>query len=57
MTDALSEDQVKALVEQIPLQRLGTASDIAASVVFLCSEGASYITGSTLHINGGMVMS
>lgn len=57
MTDALSEDQVKALVEQIPLQRLGTASDIAASVVFLCSEGASYITGSTLHVNGGMVMS
>jgi 3-oxoacyl-[acyl-carrier protein] reductase len=57
MTDALSEDQVKALVDQIPLQRLGTASDIAASVVFLCSEGASYITGSTLHVNGGMVMS
>lgn len=57
MTDALSEDQVKALVDQIPLQRLGTASDIAASVVFLCSEGASYITGTTLHVNGGMVMS
>lgn len=57
MTDALSEDQVEALVDQIPLQRLGTASDIAASVVFLCSEGASYITGTTLHVNGGMVMS
>lgn len=57
MTDALSQDQVKALVDQIPLQRLGTPLDIAASVVFLCSEGASYITGTTLHVNGGMVMS
>ncbi|HCO57454.1 MAG: 3-oxoacyl-ACP reductase FabG [Burkholderiaceae bacterium] len=57
MTDALSQEQVKTLVDQIPLQRLGTVSDIAASVVFLCSEGASYITGTTLHVNGGMVMS
>lgn len=57
MTDALSQDQVKALEDQIPLQRLGTPFDIAASVVFLCSEGASYITGTTLHVNGGMVMS
>jgi 3-oxoacyl-[acyl-carrier protein] reductase len=57
MTDALSQEQVKSLVDQIPLQRLGSPLDIAASVVFLCSEGASYITGTTLHVNGGMVMS
>ncbi|MFZ9723213.1 MAG: 3-oxoacyl-ACP reductase FabG [Burkholderiaceae bacterium] len=57
MTDALSPEQVKSLVDQIPLQRLGSPLDIASSVVFLCSEGASYITGTTLHVNGGMVMS
>ena len=57
MTDALSQEQVKSLVDQIPLQRLGSPLDIASSVVFLCSEGASYITGTTLHVNGGMVMS
>ena len=57
MTKALSEDQIKSLMSQIPAQRLGTPYDIASSVVFLASEGASYITGVTLSVNGGMVMS
>lgn len=57
MTKALSEDQIKSLTAQIPAQRLGTPADVAASVVFLASEGASYITGVTLSVNGGMVMS
>jgi len=57
MTKALSEDQIKSLMSQIPAQRLGTPADIASSVVFLASEGASYVTGVTLSVNGGMVMS
>jgi 3-oxoacyl-[acyl-carrier protein] reductase len=57
MTKALSEDQIKTLMLQIPAQRLGTPADVAASVAFLASEGASYITGVTLNVNGGMVMS
>ena len=56
MTRALSEEQVASLTSQIPAQRLGTPSDIAASVVFLASEDANYITGITLNVNGGMVM-
>jgi 3-oxoacyl-[acyl-carrier protein] reductase len=56
MTRALSDDQRKALVGQIPLGRLGEAADVAATVVFLSSPGAGYITGSTLHVNGGMHM-
>jgi len=56
MTNALSEDQRKSLVGQIPLARLGEAADVAAAVVFLASPGASYITGATLHVNGGMHM-
>jgi 3-oxoacyl-[acyl-carrier protein] reductase len=57
MTRGLSEDQIKSLTAQIPLQRLGTPDDIAHAVAFLASEGASYITGVTLNVNGGMVMS
>lgn len=57
MTKALSEDQIKMLMTQIPAQRLGTPQDVASSVVFLASEGASYVTGVTLSVNGGMVMS
>ncbi|NBW00221.1 MAG: 3-oxoacyl-ACP reductase FabG [Betaproteobacteria bacterium] len=57
MTKSLSEDQIKTLTSQIPAQRLGTPSDVASSVVFLASEGAGYITGVTLSVNGGMVMS
>jgi 3-oxoacyl-[acyl-carrier protein] reductase len=56
MTRALEESQREALVKDIPLQRLGDADDIAAAVVFLASPGAAYITGQTLHVNGGMYM-
>ena len=56
MTRGLNEDQRKALVGQIPLGRLGEAADVAAAVVFLASPGAAYITGATLHVNGGMHM-
>jgi 3-oxoacyl-[acyl-carrier protein] reductase len=56
MTRALSEEQRSALMTQIPLGRLGQAQDIAAAVVFLASPAAGYITGETLHINGGMYM-
>jgi 3-oxoacyl-[acyl-carrier protein] reductase len=56
MTDALTEDQKKALFERIPAGRFGAPSDIAAAVVFLASEEAGYVTGQTLHANGGMAM-
>jgi 3-oxoacyl-[acyl-carrier protein] reductase len=56
MTAALNEDQRAALIGQIPLARLGTVQDVAAAVAFLASPGASYITGSTMHVNGGMYM-
>ncbi|MBI1889656.1 MAG: 3-oxoacyl-ACP reductase FabG [Burkholderiales bacterium] len=57
MTRALSEDQVTALQQQIPLGRFGTPEDVAAAVAFLASPQAGYITGVTLHVNGGMYMS
>lgn len=56
MTRSLAEDQVKKLVDTVPLGRLGRVEDIAAAVAFLCSPGAAYITGATLHVNGGMFM-
>ena len=56
MTRALPEAQREALLSQIPLGRLGSTEDIAAAVVFLASPAASYITGTTLHVNGGMYM-
>ena len=56
MTRALEEQQVSALLQQIPLARLGQPADIAAAVAFLASSQAGYITGSTLHVNGGMYM-
>jgi 3-oxoacyl-[acyl-carrier protein] reductase len=56
MTRALASDQVKKLVENIPLGRLGRVDDIAQAVLFLCSPAAAYITGATLHVNGGMHM-
>ena len=57
MTRALSEDQRKALLGQIPLGRLGTAQDVAAAVAYLVSPGGGYVTGAVLHVNGGMYMS
>jgi 3-oxoacyl-[acyl-carrier protein] reductase len=57
MTKALSEAQTSALMAQIPLGRLGHASDIAHAVAFLASPQAGYITGTELHVNGGMFMS
>ena len=56
MTDALGEQQKQALLAQVPLGRLGSADDVAQAVAFLASPGASYITGETLHVNGGMYM-
>ena len=57
MTKSLSEAQTSALMAQIPLGRLGHASDIAHAVAFLASPHAGYITGTELHVNGGMFMS
>ena len=56
MTRELAEEQREALINQIPLSRLGDAADIANAVVFLASPAAGYITGETLHVNGGMYM-
>jgi 3-oxoacyl-[acyl-carrier protein] reductase len=56
MTDVLSADQKTALLGRIPAGRMGGPNDIAAAVVYLSSEEAGYITGQTLHINGGMAM-
>lgn len=56
MTDALSEDQREKLAGAIPSGRFGTAADIAASVLYLSSDEAAYVTGQTLHVNGGMAM-
>lgn len=56
MTRALPEQQRDALLTQIPLGRLGRPEDIAAATVYLASPGAAYVTGTTLHVNGGMYM-
>jgi 3-oxoacyl-[acyl-carrier protein] reductase len=56
MTRALTDEQRQALLGRIPMGRLGAAADVAAAVVFLCSPQAAYITGETLHVNGGMYM-
>ncbi|MFN7710527.1 MAG: 3-oxoacyl-[acyl-carrier-protein] reductase [Holosporales bacterium] len=56
MTDVLPEAQREKLLEGIPMGRMGTAEEIAAGVVFMASDAAGYITGQTLHINGGMAM-
>ncbi len=56
MTRGLPDAQKEALLNVIPMQRLGQPEEIAKSVVFLCSDMASYVTGQTLHVNGGMFM-
>ncbi len=56
MTDVLTEDQKNRMLERIPLGRLGTSDEIAAAAVYLASAEASYVTGATLHVNGGMAM-
>lgn len=56
MTKVLSDDQKKVMLDVIPLARLGQPEEIAKVVRFLCSEDSSYITGETLHVNGGMYM-
>ena len=56
MTDKVADDRKEAILAQIPAGRMGAAEDIASAVAFLASDGAGYITGSTVHVNGGMAM-
>jgi 3-oxoacyl-[acyl-carrier protein] reductase len=56
MTDSLNEKQRESLLAVVPMGRLGAAADIGAAVVYLASDAAGYITGQTLHVNGGMAM-
>ena len=56
MTRALPDEQRDVLLSQIPLGRLGSPDDVAAAVAFLASDAAQYITGETLHVNGGLYM-
>ena len=56
MTDKLNEGQKNTILDKIPMKKLGNSSDIAKAVGFLCSENASYITGQTLHVNGGLAL-
>ena len=56
MTDVLTDEQRELLIKQIPLNRLGRPEDVAAAVSFLISPAAAYITGETIHVNGGMYM-
>ncbi len=57
MTDELDDAQKQNLMEQVPLKRLGETQDIANAVLFLASDSGAYITGETIHVNGGMYMS
>jgi 3-oxoacyl-[acyl-carrier protein] reductase len=56
MTEVLSEEVKRKMLEAIPMNRFGTATDVAATVAFLCGEGSAYITGQVLSVNGGMAM-
>jgi 3-oxoacyl-[acyl-carrier protein] reductase len=56
MTDALTEQQKTAILTRIPAGKLGESEDVAAAVVYLASDEAQYLTGQTLHVNGGMAM-
>ena len=54
MTDSLPDDQKEVLAAQIPMGRLGNVNEVAQAVLFLAGESGSYITGQTIHVNGGM---
>ena len=56
MTDALNDKQKDAILATVPMKRLGTGAEIASAVVYLASDEAAYVTGQTLHVNGGMAM-
>jgi len=56
MTDALKDKQREAILASVPMRRLGAGADVAAAAVYLASEEAAYVTGQTLHVNGGMAM-
>ena len=56
MTDSLNDEQKNAILDRIPMKKLGDPNDIAKAVGFLCSENADYITGQTLHVNGGLAL-
>ncbi len=56
MTDRLNDNQKNAILDRIPMKKLGESTDIAKAVGFLCSENANYITGQTLHVNGGLAL-
>ena len=56
MTDKISEKFKSELISKIPMSRLGTGEDIANTIAFLSSDSSSYITGETIHVNGGMYM-
>ena len=56
MTEALNEKQRKSILATIPMSRLGTGDEIAAAAIYLASAEAAYVTGQTLHVNGGMAM-
>ena len=56
MTDKIEESMKSNLISRIPMSKLGTGEDVANTVAFLSSDNASYITGETIHVNGGMYM-
>ena len=56
MTDALNEKQREAILLRVPAKRLGTPDEVAAAAIYLASDEAAYVTGHTLHVNGGMAM-
>ena len=56
MTDALTEDQKAQILPKVPMGKLGSGADIASAVVYLASDEAGYVTGQTIHVNGGMAM-
>jgi 3-oxoacyl-[acyl-carrier protein] reductase len=56
MTDVLNDKQREGILTKVPMARLGTPEDIAAAAVYLASDEAAYLTGQTLHVNGGMTM-